>query len=296
MATIANLAVNLTARTALFEKKMRASRRAISNFTAGIAGLAKSMSRWAAVGISVAIAGTTLLIRKQMQHIDTIAKLSDRLGVSTEFLSAFGHAAKITGTSQEAFNKSIEMFIRRLGEITQGTGEAKYGLQSLGFELDDLIHLRPDEAFLKVAEEIKNLSTQAEKAAVAYRFFGRQGAKMLNLLESDLSGVIAEAERLGITFSRLDAAKVEAANDAMTRLKASIGGLANIATIRLAPAIEGIADTITNTIGDNYQKGIIEPAELIIYLIKSGSELANLILRVDRIIRASSAAESGFSP
>jgi thermosome len=55
-------------------------------------------------------------------------------------------------------------------------------------------------------------------------------------------------------------------------------------------------DTITNTIGDNYQKGIIEPAELIVYLIKSGSELANLILRVDRIIRASSASKSGFKP
>jgi chaperonin GroEL (HSP60 family) len=51
-----------------------------------------------------------------------------------------------------------------------------------------------------------------------------------------------------------------------------------------------------NTIGDNYQRGIIEPAELIIYLIKSGSELANLILRVDRIIKASSASKSGFSP
>jgi len=49
-------------------------------------------------------------------------------------------------------------------------------------------------------------------------------------------------------------------------------------------------DAITNTIGDNYQRGIVEPAELIICLIKSGSELANLILRVDRIIRASGAA------
>lgn len=55
-------------------------------------------------------------------------------------------------------------------------------------------------------------------------------------------------------------------------------------------------DTITNTIGDNFSKGIVEPAELIIYLLKSGSELANLILRVDRIIRASSAASSGFKP
>ena len=45
-------------------------------------------------------------------------------------------------------------------------------------------------------------------------------------------------------------------------------------------------DTITNTIGDNFKKGIVEPAELLNHIIKSGSELANLILRVDRIISA----------
>lgn len=45
-------------------------------------------------------------------------------------------------------------------------------------------------------------------------------------------------------------------------------------------------DTITSTIGDNFKKGIVEPAELINHIIKSGSELANLILRVDRIISA----------
>jgi len=45
-------------------------------------------------------------------------------------------------------------------------------------------------------------------------------------------------------------------------------------------------DTISNTIEDNFQRGIIEPAELINHIIKSGSELANLILRIDRIISA----------
>jgi thermosome len=55
-------------------------------------------------------------------------------------------------------------------------------------------------------------------------------------------------------------------------------------------------DTITNTIGNNLDKGIVEPGELIIHLLKSGSELANLILRVDRMIRASNAAKSGFKP
>ncbi|KKK69951.1 hypothetical protein LCGC14_2928910, partial [marine sediment metagenome] len=53
-------------------------------------------------------------------------------------------------------------------------------------------------------------------------------------------------------------------------------------------------DTITNTIGDNFQKGIVEPAELVNHIIKSGSELANLILRVDRIISAKGSKPAGL--
>ncbi len=49
-------------------------------------------------------------------------------------------------------------------------------------------------------------------------------------------------------------------------------------------------DTISNTIGNNFERGIVEPAELIKHIIKSGSELANLILRVDRIINAKAAS------
>lgn len=52
-------------------------------------------------------------------------------------------------------------------------------------------------------------------------------------------------------------------------------------------------DTITNTIGDNFQRGIVEPAALINHIIKSGSELANLILRVDRIISAKGSGPAG---
>ncbi|MFX1380445.1 MAG: thermosome subunit beta [Promethearchaeota archaeon] len=53
-------------------------------------------------------------------------------------------------------------------------------------------------------------------------------------------------------------------------------------------------DTITNVIGDNFKKGIIEPAALINHIIKSGSELATLILRVDRIISAKGSKSEGL--
>ena len=53
-------------------------------------------------------------------------------------------------------------------------------------------------------------------------------------------------------------------------------------------------DTITNTIGDNFKRGIVEPAELLNHIIKSGSELSNLILRIDRIISAKGAKKGGL--
>ncbi|MHA2008873.1 MAG: thermosome subunit beta [Promethearchaeota archaeon] len=49
-------------------------------------------------------------------------------------------------------------------------------------------------------------------------------------------------------------------------------------------------DTISSTVEDNFKRGIVEPAELLIHIIKSGSELSNLILRIDRIISAKGSA------
>jgi thermosome len=51
-------------------------------------------------------------------------------------------------------------------------------------------------------------------------------------------------------------------------------------------------DTINNEINDNFKKGIVEPTALINHVIKAGSELANLILRVDRIISAKGSKSS----
>lgn len=45
-------------------------------------------------------------------------------------------------------------------------------------------------------------------------------------------------------------------------------------------------DTLDGTIGNNFDKGIIEPAAILEHILKSGTELANIILRVDRIINS----------
>lgn len=51
-------------------------------------------------------------------------------------------------------------------------------------------------------------------------------------------------------------------------------------------------DTITDTMQNNFEHGIVEPSVLIKHIVESGSELARLILRVDRIINAKGSKES----
>jgi hypothetical protein len=263
MATISTLAVNLIARTSAFEKGMNRSRFATKSLKSTINGAIGTVARFGkGLLIAAGVGGIGFAIKKTMAMIDVTAKLSDRLGIATEKLIGLRHAASIAGVSSDALDKSLEIFVRRMGEVKAGSGEAKKGLEALGLSAEEMINMTPDKSLLIIAERIKNLGTQAEKASAAYFLFGRAGAQLLNLFEGGAANIEAmqkEAERLGITFSRFDAAKVEEANDAITKLKGALQGVVTEITISLSPAIlrvtnflikyrDSMLSTIKNTV------------------------------------------------
>jgi len=216
----------------------------------------------AAVGV-----GLALLVKQEMKNIDTTAKLADRLNMSTENLTALQFAAELAGSSADTFNKSVEVMIRRMGEVRLGVGQAKLALVKLGLEVDDLVNKDPAQVFELLAKKIAKLPTAADQASVAYYLMGRRGMELLNLMKrlekEGLSAVRAEAEKLGLTFSRLDASKVEAANDAILRLKALFKGVARILTVELAPVITALATQLTSaaTSGVGLKEKIIDALE-----------------------------------
>lgn len=260
MAAISTLAVSLIARTSSFERGMKRSRSSLRRFQqqaaatrARLASMAKGLLLAAGVG------GMGFMIKRTLDMIDATAKLSDRLGITTERLIGLRHAANIAGVSTEALDKGLSMFIRRLGEVKLGTGEAKEGLKLLGLSADELIRKSPADAVAMVAEKIKRLESASLKGQAAYLLFGRAGQQLLNMFEMGAKGLAEmqeKAEQLGKVFGRFDAKKVEDANDAITDLKGAMQGLAITATIKLAPMIERLAsgfvkykDSIISTIG-----------------------------------------------
>jgi len=245
LAVIGNLVMSLTARTATFDRNLRKSRRNVNSFGVGVRAISSQMRRYAVRILAVAgVAGLGYLIKKTMDSIDATAKLADRIGMSTESLVALQHAAQITGMESETMNKAMETFVRRLGEMRMGVGQARYSLEALNLSADDLVSKTPWENLKVIADRINGLSTAADKAAAAYYLFGRQGVSMLNLIAEGSKGIEAfrkEAERLGLTFSRFEAAQIEAANDALTRMRAVFTGIFRQVTIQLAPHIEALA-------------------------------------------------------
>lgn len=223
----------------------------IGKLGASLGQSAKNVAKGVAIAATAATAALGAMVKSQLSAVDDMAKLSDRLDISTESLSGLGHAATIAGSSQQEMSKALEQMNKRIGEAAGGTGVAKDTLEELGISLEDIIDLPADEKFKLISDKFKELPSAAQKASAANDLFGRSGLNLINTLELGSEGLAdmqEEAEKLGITFSRQDAAKVEQANDAMARVKASIAGVARVITIEIAPILAKIFGKIAEKI------------------------------------------------
>jgi hypothetical protein len=233
------------------------------SINANIITTIKSGGKLAALfGVGLA-AGIAVMTKKQMGVIDNLAKMSDRLNIATEDLASFHHMTQLNGQSSENFDKSLEKMTRAVGEAQRGLGTAKPAFEQLGLSIDELGKMDAKEQFLTIAESINKMSDQTEKASLAADIFGRSGVGLLNTLDQGREGFEAarvEAERLGIAISRVDAYKVEMANDSMLRLNQVATGFSQQLAVELAPIIEVIADKLTGAATEGNNMGNVVKA------------------------------------
>ena len=249
MSTLASLVVKLSADSAEFQNDLAKAAKAANNFEGKAVEALKAVGVAAAASAAAVSAATLIIVKQNLATIDALAKASDKLGITTEALTGLRHAANLSGVAGDQFDKSLEKMNKSLGEAARGTGEARKTLQDLGIPVNELIHAAPDQAFARISDEINKLGTQSEKAAAATKIFGDEGQSLLNVMVLGSEGFRAaadEAAALGITISRIDAAKVEAAGDAIARVQSAIGGVGQTLTVQLAPYIEVAAAGLVN--------------------------------------------------
>lgn len=281
MATIGVLGVAVRANTKNFQKGMKRATKRMDAFIKKGKVLAIRAAKIGAVFAGAAAAGITFMIKKQLLAIDTAAKLSRTIDITTERLQGLRLAAEISGSSAENMDKALLKMSRGLGEAKQGLGTAKEGLEVLGISIDDIIDKSPDKQIAIIADEINKLGTTAEKNAVAAQLFGRAGQELINTFAEGSRGLEKfhrEADKLGIAFSNIDAAQVEAANDAMLRLGKLFDGIFTQLTIKVAPFIEATTRKLVEmgTAGEGVSMKLVNAFDFILRSIAKMSDLLSL--------------------
>ena len=223
---------------------------------ASVTKIAKIGAAFGAAGIAAGVA----LTKASMASVDALAKTSDRLGIATEKLAGLQHAASLAGVENKTLEKSLQNLAVGVSDAADGSGVAKDALIELGLSAGVLEKLPLDQQLNVVADAMQGVTNQADKVRIATELFGARGVSVLNMIgggSENLTKMAAEADHLGIAINRVDAAKIELANDAVAQAKAVFTGLGNQLATSFSPLIMTVADNFRQAALDNEDFGSI---------------------------------------
>lgn len=247
MATIAKVNVNLTANTAKFSSAMKKAKKDVRSFGATVKHNAFVVAKWTAgIGAAGAAVGG-YFVRQQMQAIDVLAKTSAKLGIGTEALAGFQHAAGLAGVNVRTFNMALQRVTRRMAEAAEGGGEAKQAIKDLGLNAKELTRKGPEAAMLAIADAMQRVGIQGKRVMRAFKLFDSEGVALVNLAQQGskaIKAMMEEAKLLGLTLTDIQASRVEKANDAFLRMKGYLTGIARQITARIAPFLAVMVNRI----------------------------------------------------
>jgi hypothetical protein len=242
---MSGIQVTIGANTEQLDRAVTKSRAQITQLTNE---LKKGIQTTVKYGAAAAAAGAAIgakMVSNSLKAVDALAKTSDKLGIATEDLLALRHAAELTGVQTNQLEMGLQRMTRRVAEAAQGSGEAKDAIRQLGLDAQQLAQLSPDQQFKQIAEAMSGVSSQGERVRLAFKLFDSEGVNLVNTLALGAEGLNEVQQELvdfGGALTRVDAAKIEAANDAFTRVGLGVDAVSNQMAVELAPILEATAN------------------------------------------------------
>lgn len=294
---IGTLIVDIGADMSGLEKGIDKSKAKLQKFAVDARATINQIGKLGAAATAAGVAIGTVMVKEQLKAIDTLAKTSDKLGITTEALTGLRHAAELTGAGAGTLDMGLQRMTRRISEAAQGTGEAKDAIKQLGLDAQALAKLPLDQQFGKIADAMNGVQSQGERVRLTFKLFDSEGVNLVNTLalgSDGLAEMAREADELGISISRMEAAKIEAANDAITRASSAMTGVARRVTVDLAPVIEALANEFVSVAKDtdNFGATVFDVTRAI---LKPINWVADGIRGIQVIIKAVEVAFRGLA-
>lgn len=208
MATkLGSLLIELGLDSAKFRSGTRQAQREMSQFQRNVSGAA-DMAKGAIVGMVSALSVDMFaqVIKSSLDYAASMGEVAAQVGVSAKSLQEYRYAATQVNMTQQEMDASLARLTRTMGQAVSGGKEQSDTFARLGIDIRAFVASGRDAGDLmpEIAEGMKRLGSDAERASTLNQLFGRSGQKLAVLLGEGAEGVNNlrdAAHRLGIVLS-----------------------------------------------------------------------------------------------
>jgi hypothetical protein len=186
-------------------------------------------------------------VKETINAADDLGDTAERIGVTTDELQRFQYALKLTGGEVEGAEKALFLFNKTLGEAAKSGGgpftELGLSVKDSNGQVKTAMALLPD-----VADKVAEAGSEAEKTAIATKFFGKSALSLLPLLKRGREGVAelsAEYDDLGLGLSGDMIEAAGKANDALDRMHFTTQALSGAVVGMLLPPLNQLLGWLT---------------------------------------------------
>lgn len=285
MPSLGNLFVTIGAKTDGLDKGANKSEKQLSKLRSSMANTVKA---GAALAAGAAVAGAALitnLVNSGRLAIDAQAKLATALGGTVGGLRALESAAGDAGVGAAELSSEMARLNRRLGLAARNGGASKKVLDELGLSAEHLSSLDVDDRMAAIADRMRDLGVSSSQAANMMMDLGVRNENLVTLMRQGGDAIRAQSKEvrdLGLNLSMVDAAQVEAANDALGIFGDVLTGIKDRLAVTAAPYITALSEKFREAAIDS--EGFKGEIEAVINTIMKGFGKAADVIQGLRVV------------
>ncbi len=263
--------------------------------------LGSTSSLLSGLGVVLGVRQFQQWIQSSVDAADKIQKLGQKVGASTENLSALHLIVRTSASSLGEMGAALAKQNKYIGEAAEGNPKAVATLRDLNLTLNDFKGKDSVQIFELLSQRITALPSPLQKTKTAMDIFGRAGANLLPtmnaLADEGLAGVTKRAQELGVLIDTRLAESARQMNDDFELLKAQSEGLGTRLAAGLVPQLSQALQIMsgdlkqTTDAWEKFGQGIGLVVKFIVAAVSSafdvvGTALSFVMMRVDSTVRA----------
>lgn len=195
------------------------------------------------------VVGASSFVKKVFEEGNALYTASRRAGVAVEAYQSLTYAGEMLNVSMEKVGVGFKYLQRNLAIAANGGDEMKETFKKLGVSIGEGIPVDSEQAFLQIAESIKNLNDKEMQTAVAMRIFGRAGYDLLPMLKAgseELKKYYARVKELGGGLKGDVAESIDGLDDQLNDQRLQLFSVRLAILQHLLPALTTLSKTVVS--------------------------------------------------